>query len=522
MKKIIILVIALFLGIAFMAFYYFSKLNNENNAKDLALQSATNNAAMVFSFKNDKSFYEIIGSQHILQQVLGAEKTKYLNTLKENIVNDVRLNSFIQDQPVYISILPDSGNTLNYLLTAQIKPDLKIEKLYDYLKIGRKITEKERNIYALKLNDGLDVYLGIQGEVITLSTSVKLVKDAAIRLTENPFTAYIKENSQFSTNALLTLYINFNKAPQLLNNIIAGNINGELSLFNQQNSFASLNYNFSKEKILFNGSTQIDDRNNYLTLFENTPAQATGIQNILPENTANFTLYAFDDYQKWLKKLNNLQAQNGDNKKVQATLKKIKNDYRIDLNSIFPAYARNQFILFQLSTTEKLGAIALNNGEKVRQLLLDASADYNEDIKLFKASDILFSYFGEPFKKFGRPYYTIIDNYLVVANNASTVQVFLNDYKNNRLLTQSPDYLDAMNQITSTSNVFCYINTKNSANLLRANVNLPFYRHLRADSGLKSFDTFCYQMSADRNKFITNLLLNKYLNPQIPDSLSNR
>ncbi|KLT67292.1 hypothetical protein [Pedobacter sp. BMA] len=522
MKKIIILVTALFLGIAFMAYYYFSKLNNENNAKDLALQSATNNAAMVFSFKNDKSFYEIIGSQHILQQVLGNEKTMYLNTLKESIVRDVTLNSFIQDQPIYISILPDSNKTLNYLLTAQIKPDFKIEKLYSYLKIRRTITEKEKNLYVLKLNDSLNVFLGIHGEVITLSTSINLVKDAAVRLIENPFTAYIKANSQISTNALLTLYINFNKAPLLLTNIIAGNINGELSVFNRQNSFASLNYNFSKEKILFNGSTQIDDRNNYFTLFENTPAQATSIQNILPENTANFTLYAFDNYQNWLKKLISLQSKNQENKKVQATIQKIRNEYRIDLNTVFPAYTKNQFILFQLNTTEKLGAIALTNGEKVKQLLLDASADYNEDVKLFKAPDILFSYFGDPFKKFGRPYYTIIDNYLIVANNASTVQVLLNNYKNNRLLIQTPAYLDAMNQITSTSNVFYYISTKNAADLFRANINLPFYRHLRADSGLKSFDTFCYQMSADKNKFITNLLLNKYLKPPIPDSLSNR
>ncbi|WP_316798286.1 hypothetical protein [Pedobacter frigidisoli] len=522
MKKIIILVIALFLGIAFMAYYYFSKLNIENNAKDLALQSATNNAALVFSFKNDKSFYEIIGSQHILQQVLGTEKTMYLNILKESIVNDVTLNRFIQDQPVYVSILPDSNKTLNYLLTAQIRSDFKIEKLYDYLKLVRKISKKEGDLYVLKLNDSLDVYLGIQGEVITLSTSRNLVEDAAVRLIENPFTAYIKENSQISTNALLTLYINLNKAPLLLKNIIAGNLNGELSVFDKQNSFASLNYNFSKEKLLFNGSNQIEDRNNYLTLFENTPAQATSIQNILPENTANFTLYAFDNYQTWLKKLISIQSQNRDTKKVQATIQKIKNEYRIDLNAVFPAYTKNQFILFQLSTTEKLGAIALTNGEKVKQLLLDASADYSEDVKLFKASDMLFSYFGEPFKKFGRPYYTVIDNYLIVANNASTVQVFLNDYKNNRLLIQTPSYLDAMNQITSTSNVFYYINTKNSANLFRNSINLPFYRHLKADSGLKSFDTFCYQMSADRNKFATNLLLNKYLKPQIPDSLSNR
>jgi DNA-binding ferritin-like protein (Dps family) len=522
MKKIVILTSALFLGVAFMAYFYFSKLGTDNDAKDLALQSATNNAALVFSFQNDKGFYDIIEGQQLLQQVLGKDKMNLLKQLKAGIIDDNQLNRYLKDQQVYISVLPDSNKTLNFLITLQIQQDNDIKKLYEQLKLKKAISEKSKELYTVKVNDSLSVYLGIHNQVLTLSTSLKLINDASVRLIENPFTEYIKGNNRQIKNVLAHVYINFNQAPLLLKNIIAGNINGEIGIFNKQNSFAVLNYNFSKEKILFSGNTELKDQLNYLKLFENTAAQNTSIQNILPDNTANFALYAYDDYGKWLKKLNSWQTQTNGTIKANAVIKNIKDEYRIDLNAIFPAYTKNQFILFQLSTTEKLGAISLINGEKVKQLLLDVSADYNEDIKLFKSSDILYSYFGEPFKKFGRPYYTIVDNNLVVANNASTVQSFLNDYKKNRLLIQTPQYLDAVNQISTTCNVSYYINTKNSADIFRNNIQLPFYKHLRADSGLKSFDTFYYQMSADKNKFITNLLLNKYLRPEIPDSLSNR
>jgi hypothetical protein len=522
MKKIVILTSALFLGVAFMAYFYFSKLGTDNDAKDLALQSATNNAALVFSFQNDKGFYDIIEGQQLLQQVLGEEKMNLLKQLKTSIIDDNILNRYLKDQQIYISVLPDSNKTLNFLITLQIQQDNDLKKFYEQLKLKKAITENSKELYMVKINDSLSVYLGIHNQVLTVSTSLKLINDANVRLTENPFTEYIKENNRQIKNVLAHVYINFNQAPLLLKNIIAGNINGEIGIFNKQNSFAVLNYNFSKEKILFSGNTELKDQQNYLKLFENTAAQNTSIQNILPDNTANYALYAYDDYGKWLKKLNSWQAQTNGVSKTNAVIKNIKDEYRIDLNAIFPAYTKNQFILFQLSTTEKLGAISLTNGEKLKQLLLDVSADYNEDIKLFKSSDILYCYFGEPFKKFGRPYYTIVDNNLVVANNASTVQSFLNDYKHNRLLIQTPQYLDAVNQISTTSNVSYYINTKNSADIFRNNIQLPFYKHLRADSGLKSFDTFYYQMSADKNKFITNLLLNKYLKPEIPDSLSNR
>ncbi|WP_316847512.1 hypothetical protein [Pedobacter psychrodurus] len=522
MKKIVILTSALFLGVAFMAYFYFSKLGTDNDAKDLALQSATNNAALVFSFQNDKGFYDIIEGQQLLQQVLGEDKMNLLKQLKTSIIDDNVLNRYLKDQQIYISVLPDSNKTLNFLITLQIQQDNDIKKFYEQLKSKKAITEKSMELYNVRVNDSLSVYLGIHNQVLTVSTSLKLINDASVRLTENPFTEYIKANNRQIKNVLAHVYINFNQAPLLLKNIIAGNINGEIGIFNKQNSFAVLNYNFSKEKILFSGNTELKDQVNYLKLFENTAAQNTSIQNILPENTANYALYAYEEYGKWLKKLINWQAQTNATTKANAVIKNIKDEYRIDLNTIFPVYTKNQFVLFQLSTTEKLGAISLINGEKVKQLLLDVSADYNEDIKLFKSSDILYSYFGEPFKKFGRPYYTIVDNNLVVANNASTVQSFLNDYKKNKLLIQTPQYVDAVNQISTTCNVSYYINTKNSADIFRNNIQLPFYKHLRADSGLKSFDTFYYQMSADKDKFITNLLLNKYLKPEIPDSLSNR
>ncbi|MCZ4245745.1 hypothetical protein [Pedobacter punctiformis] len=523
MKKIIILLSALFLGVAFMAYLYFSKLSTDNNAKDLALQSATNNAALIFSFQNDKGFYDIISGQSLIQQVLGDEKTKLLSDLKENIINKPAFNNLIKDQQIYLSVLPDTNKSLNFLLTVQIQPEKNVKQFYDQLKANGAISKtNEPNIFTLKLNDSLSIFIGIENKVITASTSLKLVKDAEIRLAENPFTAYIKENNRFNKNVLAHIYINFNQAPLLLKNIIAGNINGEIALFNKQDSYAILNYNFSKEKILFNGSTELKASDNYLKLFENTAPQSIAITSLLPDNTANYALYATDNYKTWFKKLNDWLTERNESEKTAKIIKNIKSEYRTDLNTIFPVYAKNQFIVFQLSTTEKLGAISLTNGEKVKQLLLDVSADYDENTKLFKSSDILYCYFGEPFKKFGRPYYTIIDNNLIVANNASTIQSFLNHYKNNKLLMQSPPYMDALNQISNTSNISYYINTKNSADIFRNNILLPFYKHLRADSALKDFDTFYYQMSADKNKFITNMLLNKYLKPEIPDSLSNR
>ncbi|RZM25423.1 MAG: hypothetical protein EOO88_19360 [Pedobacter sp.] len=61
-----------------------------------------------------------------------------------------------------------------------------------------------------------------------------------------------------------------------------------------------------------------------MKLFEKGVAQSISIQNVLPENTANYVIYAFDDYQKWLKEFRKLQARTKQLDKAELTIKTIK------------------------------------------------------------------------------------------------------------------------------------------------------------------------------------------------------
>jgi len=298
-----------------------------------------------------------------------------------------------------------------------------------------------------------------------------------------------------------------------------GKLTGELSVLENCNSFASLVYNFSKEKILLTGVTQNDDPNDYFELFSNSNAQKINIANILPDNTANYTVFAIENYLDWEKKLQNWFVLNKESNRITAILKNVSQKYHIDANQIFPKYFKDQLITFQLSTTEKIGAINLINGEKIEQLLLDLSMDYGDGIKLLKEDDLLYVYFGEPFKKFKRPYYIIIDNYMVFANNASTIQSFLNSYKNNRLFINKESYANSVNQLPNTSTISFFIDLNNSSDIFLKNIYLPYYKHITSQKGLKNYQSFIYQLSGDNGKFQTNVLMSRKQQPLAQDSL---
>jgi hypothetical protein len=509
MKRIYITLGILLLGVIAMAYLYFSNLSTETNANDLPLNAVAKKASIIFSFDNDKSFYEILSGQDLLQNLLGEEKSETLASLRTNLITHEEIFGELEGQKIYIGVLPGLANTVDFLISTQLKSTIDASKILSQLKSKNVLVTNLKDIYQLTFSDSTTCFVGIKNKLVLVSNSSLAVQNSlSNQPLEKGFAEYLKANSRFNKNTLANLYLNFNKMPLLLKNILNSSLTGELHIFNQQNTYAAFSYNFSKEKLLFNGNTVIND-NNYFNLFAEIPEQKINISNILPTQTANYTIYAVNDYADWRKKLIALQTTRKESEQLNKKVTYINQTYRLDLEQIFNKYCNKQFVSFQLNTGEKFGAIALTNGEKLNQLLLDLSAEYATDIRIFKEGNIPYLFFGDPFKKFERPFYTIIDNYLVMANNASSINSFLNSYRNGNLLINDENYRVLSDQISNSATVSFYINNKNSNDIFSRNLKRLYYKQYQSKSGFKNYDAFSYQLSGDNGKFLSNILLYK-------------
>ncbi len=511
MKRIYIILSVLLIGIIAMVYVYFSNLNTDTNAGDLSLNAATANSGVIFSFENDKSFYEILGGQNLFQPLLGETKMASIRSLKENLIDLPEINRLIEGQKIYVAFVAGANNAIDFIISTQLKSSIKKKLSLSDVGIKNAKIKQIGTSYELRFADSTSCFIAIDEQLVMVSNTPEAIQQSMHpKIPANhDFAAYIKANSRFSKNTLASLYLNFNKIPLLLQQVLSNKISGELEVLNKQNSFASLNYNFSREKLLFNGSTTINDADSYYQLFSKIQEQKISINTIVPDQTANYSLYAIGDYASWKKELDHWMSKQKDGEKISKTTANIRQQYGLDLNQIFPKYFKKEMIAFQLNTGEKFGAIALSNGEKVNQLLLDISASYAPDIRIFKENNIPYSYFGEPFKKFERPFFTIIDNYLVMANNASSIQVFLNSYKNDQLLINNAAYQGLADQLSSSSTISFYVGNKTSNDIFGRNLKPLYFKHYQSKEGLKVFDSFCYQLAGDNGKFLTNLLLYK-------------
>ena len=519
MKKILFALGLLLVGLVLMTRLYFSSLQKHTQAHSLALGVASAEAGLVLSFDHDKGFYEIMQGQDLLQQIMGKSKSHQLHNLWSYIQAHADVNDALHDQKMYLAFLAGEKNTIDFLLSTQFKqqPDPNIFGREKPIAMAAPLND----VFTLKTTDSTELYLGIKGLLAVISNNPQRIHQALQGLKEpQPFARYIQENSNLTKNTLSNAFINFEALPKLWKAVLNTPLNGELEVFNQKETYATLQYNFSAAKVLWTGQLTIDDKNSYYRLFADIPGQVMSIPNFLPQNTANYTAFAINDYANWKKKLDEWLNQRKELEKLQSKKAIINEKYGLDLEKIFPMYFKNQLITFQLTSGEKFGGIALSNGEKVNQLLLDLSESYAPDIKIFREAGLPYAYFGEVFKKFDKPYYAIIDNFMVISNYPSSIQVFLNQYRNNQLLINTKSYQHFKSELSEATLSF-YIDQKNSAGIFSRNLKMPYYRQYRSDEGFGQFDGLSVQLSGDKGKFISNLLLLKEAETPVNDTTAH-
>jgi len=510
MKKIYLTLLVLIIAMMAMAYLYFSRLTAQNMTDNGSLNAAVFNSGLVFCMQDDKNVLELLKGQNYFQRVIGTENARQLALLKSEIIANPAINRLIVGNAIYISFSAGSNQSNNYLISTQLNTAEGKINLLNTLKANKIQTEGTATEFKLTLQDSTIYYGGIKNDLVVISNNKQhAVQALNAHLDKNTeeFAAYMKSGDKYSKNSLANLYINFRILPDLLKAFSPDKLPGHIEILKKNNSFAALNYNFSKERLFFNGNSRINDRTNYLSLFISLKPQKIIIDNILPANTANFTVFIISDYNAWRKNLATWFSSTKQDNKVKRIINSTNQKYHLDIDEIIPKYFKSQLITFQLKSGEKLGAIQLSNGDKLDQLLLDISENYNEDIKLLKEPDLLYAYFGEPVSKFNKPYYTIIDNYMVFANSAGAIQSFLNSYRKNELLINTSDYANLYNQISKDASVMFYGNRKNVIDLARNTMYNADYRYLSSEDGLAPFSALIYQLSGDGANFQTTLVI---------------
>jgi hypothetical protein len=527
MRRHIILSVILFIAIVCLAVLYFRNLTTPGSRTANVLRSIPNNAALIFEFNNEDSFYEIYNGNKLFAAVIGNEQQEDLDTLRKQLLNINQLKPFFNGQDVFISFHPGKDNTIDLLLTTSVDKKFDPETLDKIPQSDKKLltisslnygNSKGYDVYSTNLKKHF--YLVSKAKGIYAGSFSKEMIDAYVAYTpKKDEKNFILLPQQQTSNSLANLYINYAALNPLFDKLLK---NKHSDIFKSQRMLPALgvlDLNFKSDAIMFNGFTETDPAkaSSYISLFLGQQPIVNELKDLFPSTTAYSISFAVSDPKKFKSDLSQWQAKAGLQREKDSLFNKIKTETGIELIPEFNKVLGKEFAVVSTRFMEKLAIVALTNGSELRPVMNNISTMDGEEIGRFNNNKIPFFLLGDAFSMFNHPWFTIVDNYLVLANSKSELVSYRDSYFNSKFQSKQQAYNDFNKLLTGQSNVSWYINFKNSQAIFKRDLNDNFYKAFSANEpGWKSFYAASYQLSAADKNFYTVFCMNF----NQPDTLS--
>jgi len=139
---------------------------------------------------------------------------------------------------------------------------------------------------------------------------------------------------------------------------------------------------------------------------------------------------------------------------------------------------------------------------------MNISSMVTDNIGQFKYSKLPFFLLGDAFGILKKPYFMILDNYLILATSQKELISYSDTYLNRKFLSKTDAYNQFYDLLSERSNVAFFINFKNSQPILKRDMNPDFYSSFENNNpGWKSFYGASYQLSSSDENFYTNFCM---------------
>jgi hypothetical protein len=516
MNKIIVTISILLVAVFSVAYLYFSNLSVGSKTNDKALSLIPESAGLIFSFKNDKAYYEIFKDYKLFDAILGSKNKEELSAVKQYLLDYSNLRLISSGQNIFLSFHPQKSDSIAFLWTIPLIKEVDNDDLMQYLNQNKGTSAKwidgngvqiaEINLKKIKKLFYLYVNKGIASGSFSKDLLLQITNTTVPKISAG-FITEINSGGLKNENSPANIFINRESSKEFISSFFRQkNPGGNFNLLNNLSGFTTLNMNYKSDALMFNGITTTDtSKPAYLNLFLHQKAAKNPVTKIVPENTAYFIAYGLSDYRRFARDLKAFHKKRNELAKLDNQISLITKETGIHPNRDIQKYWGNEFITFQLSNGEKLGAVKLTNGRQMQFFLQPLSSEYSESIWRMNYSGLFYNYFGDPFKLFDAPFYTIIDNYLIMSNSPGSVQNFLSSYSLGRQLYKTPKFEEFNRLVADQSNILVFIHVKNSGDNINSLLKSSYAKTIKSsDYGFKDFYGLSYQLSSDGDHFFTN------------------
>ena len=540
MRKHLFITVILLIASVFITVVYFKNLNTPGMRTDRIMRVIPGDALLIFEFNNDKTFYDIFNNNQLFEAVAGKQKLNELNTLRKQLLLSPFLEKFVTSQNVFISIHPSKTDTVALLFTFSPASGFKLSAFDQFskqpqpgmvvtpMRSGNKqgyniyIESLKKRFYIIETAD--NIFSGsFEKELVDKSLSEKWEKG-------NPVFSLL--SAQQNANSLANLYINYGQLSAMFDLLFKNKNTDILKGVELLPALGTLSLNYRTDALMFNGATDIQEQRpaSYLNLYTRQQPVTNHLKEVFPATTAYSINFAIADPLKFSSELSKWHTKAGLDKEKDLLFNKVKAETGVNLKTEFNNLLGNEFAVLTTKYFEKFAIISIKNGSKVKQLIAGISAmpgaagissnknnvtsdtqnldDLSETSGQFNYDKLPFFLLGDAFGVFRRPYYLVIDNYLILANSSNELTSYYDTYINRKFLNKNEQYNEFDNLLAERSNVTFFFQFKNSLPILKRDLYPNIYNIFDSDgTGWGYFYGASLQFTATEKNFYTNFCM---------------
>ena len=515
MRKHIIITLILLIVTAYVTVVYFKNLNPPGTHTNRVLNAIPDNAALVFEFNNDTSFYGMFKDSKLFLSFLGKQTIGELDTVRQQLLENQYLNRYFTGQGIFISIHPSAQKNISLLLTMSAAsgfgPSV-INQLVKQPVSGLVVTplrtagKQGYNIFITALKKRFYVIIN-DDNILSGSFSKDLIDQTAAYKKQKGVRSFVLLSEQQNVNSLANIYVNYHQLNPLFSQLFTNKNTDIFKSFRLLPGLAALTLNYKSDALMFNGVTsiQLNKAAGYLNLFTNQQPVINHLKDIFPSTTAYSTCFSVSDAAKFEANLSEWYEKAGLKNEKDQLFKKIKAETGSNLQRDFANLLGNEFGIVTTKYFEKLAIISVKDGSKLNALLANVSKIPGENSGQLNYDKIPFFLLGDAFGIFRHPDYLIIDNYLILANSPGELKSYDDSYLNRKFLSKNDQYNQFDNLLAARTNVAFLFIFKNAEQIFKRDLDPVFYNYFTtSEPGWKDFYGTSWQLtSADKN-FYTN------------------
>lgn len=507
------IIISLLVIMVIIGFAYFRLVLSSNNIKPV-YDAVPESATLIFEFKDFSKTLAKINKADYSKDILQAGFINKIITHLDAIDKHFFINNFkpTNANEIIATLHLTAAQDYNYLYVIQAEAIDRNEFKAMLLALGEKMKIKERSfkdekIFDLNNKDGKPFFSVCKvSSLLIISENASLVEEAIIQLKEkkslldNKDFQKVKDLAGGESDALL--FINFKKIMALQPLLLKdekGNILKNIADFSE---WMENDIMLEKQAIIINGYTLFTDaKKSWVAQFASKPSNKLTLTEVIPDETALFMLVSNADNNQYFNELKNRITTTNNLKYLNYFKDFTADEWAFGMTEPLDEIWQNDVYLI-VKNTDSLSALNSINSLK-KFIEKDTSNKSPMPSGKLKINNLLNDIYGEYLLPIENPYYKVVGNYTLFANDTNTINKLTNSINNDLTLSKNVDYLNFSKNISTSSNLYLYINSTKLSELINSSVSNMLLQQ-KDNKIYERFSPTSIQFNYEENLFFTN------------------